>query len=125
MTGQQLAEAAAFLRRDLERRRLRVSLAPAPEPRHGGHFIRVVEERNPRWYRQLCDRHLKVRSRRRRRRAKFVDTAIKRGHVLRALQQFERGTPPRSIYAERLWPFLEDCARWLADPQPDFDLFAD
>lgn len=35
---------------DLKRSPMRVILIPAPDPRHSGHKIRVVESRPPRWY---------------------------------------------------------------------------
>lgn len=40
-----------FALRQLESQRLVVKLAPAPDPRFDGHMIRVVECKNPEWYR--------------------------------------------------------------------------
>ncbi len=77
--------------RELEATRLRVVLIPAPDRRHSGHKIRVVEQRNPAWYRELCANYLTHRSRPHRRRPKFVDTLIKRRNVLRALAEISRG----------------------------------
>ncbi len=95
------ATAAEFMARQLEGQRLRVVLVVAPEPRHSGHKIRVVESRNPAWYRQLCADYLTRRTRARQRGDKYVDTAIKRRHVLRALYEISRGgvdgvRPPRA-----------------------------
>jgi hypothetical protein len=41
----------------LENERLVVSLAPAPDPHFDGHMIRVVDCRNPEWYRDFVARH--------------------------------------------------------------------
>lgn len=38
----------------MECEQLCVSLAPAPEPKHNGHQIRVVDQRNPEWYQALA-----------------------------------------------------------------------
>lgn len=44
---------AELLYDELYSRKLTVVLAPAPEPRHAGHMVRVVEETNPNWYSDL------------------------------------------------------------------------
>ncbi len=40
----------------LETHRLEVELAPATDPRHTDHKIRVVTNQNPRWYRRMAKR---------------------------------------------------------------------
>lgn len=47
------AEEAEFLHYDLRSNKLEVILIPAPEPKHLGHMIRIVENQNPDWYRDL------------------------------------------------------------------------
>jgi len=44
---------AEYLFNDLKSNKLTVVLAPAPEPKHCGHMIRVAESQNPRWYSDL------------------------------------------------------------------------
>ena len=44
---------AGFLSQQLKDNRLKVVLIPAPESRHYGHKIRVVESRNMEWYREM------------------------------------------------------------------------
>lgn len=46
-------EEADFLYRDLLENKLIVKLRPAYEERYNGHMIRIVESRNPDWYRDL------------------------------------------------------------------------
>ncbi len=46
-------EEAGFLHHDLLENRLVVKLRPAYEERYSGHMIRIVETRNPDWYRDL------------------------------------------------------------------------
>ena len=50
-------EEADFLYQDLRANRLEVILVPAPEPKHCGHMIRAVANRNPDWYRELYSTH--------------------------------------------------------------------
>ena len=84
------------MREELQSSRLEVGLAPPPEPRHEGHMIRVVLERNCLWYRQLCARFSSSRKGTRTR------TAIKRRETLRALNSLLAGTPAAGIYAHRI-----------------------
>ena len=52
-----LREEAGYLHHELEMKRLRVILIPAPDPRHYNHRIRAVETKNPPWYsRMYCER---------------------------------------------------------------------
>ena len=48
---------ADYLRSDLLEHRLQVSLAEAPQKNFSGHKIRVVENCNPDWYRELYSRY--------------------------------------------------------------------
>lgn len=97
------------MRHELASRRLEVVLVPSsvehwPTDRQR----RVVCERNPGWYRELCRQYPSRRSRPRRR-AK-PDTAIKRAHTLRALAEIENGRV-ESEYARRVYPFVEKAAK--------------
>lgn len=47
------SEQANCLYYDLLANRLEVILIPAPEPQYSGHMIRSVQNRNPKWYRDL------------------------------------------------------------------------
>ena len=54
-------EAIQGLLADLENNKMKVVLVPAPEPRHGlhiegrgGHMIRAVESRPPKWYLEIA-----------------------------------------------------------------------
>ena len=79
LAAERLAELAASA--------LTVVLVPAPEPRHAGHCIRVVCDRNPAWYRSL------FASRR---------YGVKRGRVIRSLQRVIAGAVPTGYAAEIL-----------------------
>jgi hypothetical protein len=48
---------ARYALKVLGNERLVVSLAPAPDPHFDGHMIRVVDCRNPHWYRDLQSKH--------------------------------------------------------------------
>lgn len=110
MLADHLREAARVMRCELESRRLIVELAPSriPEIAAQGGCIRVVAERNPRWYRRLCADYPKRRTRPRRRRK--PDTMIRRGLTLRALREIEEGRC-ETVYAQRLLPYVIDEAR--------------
>ena len=93
---------------------LDVSLIPAPEQRHSTHFIRVVREHNPGWYRDLCAAYQR---RRRVRAARFVDPLFKRDDVTGVIRRL-LGGGSRSYLAG---PLL-DIARsrgvvWCEEPQ--------
>jgi hypothetical protein len=108
-----LREMAKAMVSELEGSRLTVELAPAREPKHGGHMVRVVSERNPSWYRRLCRAYVSGRRRARRKH----DTLIKRRHTLRALEDIAKGRT-RGSYIERLLPVVHremqlDAARQL------------
>ena len=89
---------------ELASTRLEVVLVPSPvEHWPTDRQRRVVCERNPAWYRELCRQYPSRRSRPRRR-AK-PDTAIKRAHTLRALAEIQDGRID-SEYAQRVYPFV-------------------
>jgi hypothetical protein len=95
---------AEQMRHELASRRLEVVLVPSPvEFWPTQQQRRVVCERNPAWYRELCRQYPSSRSRPRRR-AK-PDTAIKRAHTLRALAEIQDGRV-ESEYAQRVYPFV-------------------
>ena len=92
------------MRHELTSRRLEVVLVPSPvELWPTEQQRRVVCERNPGWYRELCRQYDSNRTRPRRRRK--PDTLIKRQHVLRALAEIENGRLDTD-YARRVYPFV-------------------
>lgn len=96
------------MRLELEGRRLDVVLVPSPvEYWPTEQQRRVVCERNPGWYRELCRQYESNRTRPRQR--KKPDTLIKRRHVLRALAEIEDGRIDTE-YARRVYPFVEKAA---------------
>lgn len=98
--------AARIMLRQLNREGLEVSLMPAPDPRHSGHSIRVVENRNPEWYRELCVAHPLNRTTPRQRKAKFTDSLIDRKLVIKALEQIALGKNA-TLYTRRLLPYVK------------------
>lgn len=97
---------AALMREELLYSRLDVALAPSPpEFQPTRRRRRIVEERNPAWYRRLC-RDYQSHGRQRPRRKKHGDTLIKRSHVLRALEELANGRC-ETEYAHRLRPYVE------------------
>ncbi len=105
----EIVETAELMRADLDSRRLRVSLRWV----NGGEYaLRQVDERNPKWYREFCDYY----SPSRRRGWNWVNarrrTYIKRKDTLRGLAEIASGRC-KSIYANRLLPFIEGVIRDL------------
>lgn len=95
---------AEQMREELASRRLDVVLVPSPvEHWPTNRQRRVVCERNPAWYRELCKQYESRRTRPRRRRK--PDTLIKRQSVLRALAEIEDGRV-ETEYAKRVYPFV-------------------
>lgn len=103
-----VAETAQEMHDELIWFRLDVILTPAPDPRHRGHMVRTVTMTNPGWYRQFCADH--PSQRRRPRRSHKPDTAIKRAHTLRALQEIAGGQCATE-YAHRLLPYVQKRVR--------------
>jgi len=112
-----IEDAAIQLIRSLEAKRLRVSLVPAPDPRHSGHKVRVVEEQNSAWYRDLCQDY--ISSRRIHPSCKKTKTAIKRAHTLRALRKISQGHRG-GLYIERLMPIVSRLAKGELDLWDDW-----
>jgi len=118
---------AEQMHHELASTRLEVVLVPSPvEHWPTDRQRRVVCERNPAWYRELCRQYPSRRSRPRRR-AK-PDTAIKRAHTLRALAEIENGRV-ESEYAKRVYPFVaqeaERCVqRFARKPAPEEQSYA-
>lgn len=94
---------AALMQADLRSRRLIVDLV---FPHWAERGMRLVSQRNPRWYRQFCDTYSPSNRTRLRQREKR-DTYIKRAHTLRALGEIANGRC-NTLYAERLLPWVED-----------------
>lgn len=99
---------AEQMREELASRRLDVVLVPSPvEFWPTSQQRRVVCERNPAWYRELCRQYQSRRTRPRRRRK--PDTLIKRQSVLRALAEIEDGRV-ETEYAQRVYLFVVKAA---------------
>ncbi|WP_269526509.1 hypothetical protein [Coraliomargarita parva] len=99
-----------FLLNELESQQLQVCLAPATEPKHEGHQVRVVMERNPPWYRRLCESFPSSRAGR-------IRTRVKRQHILRLLDRLAAGERLDSQYV----PNLERYAAEKAGEFIDYD----
>lgn len=98
--------AAGLMLRQLQREGLGVVLLPAPDKRHSGHMIRVVETQNPDWYRELCAAYPKNRARPRQRKDKYMDSLINRESVILALKKIRMGVDD-STYTRRLMPYVK------------------
>jgi hypothetical protein len=86
---------------ELESQRLEVVLVPLnPRMRNynEGGMKRVCANKNPRWYSNLCNKHLSCRKRNHRK----PDTKIKRANIVRILRRLCDGKPSISKYAEEL-----------------------
>ena len=95
----ELREILSWMGAELDMAELRVELVPAPEPRHCGHQVRAVMERNPDWYRELLA--LFPRRRRRGRDPKYTDSYYNRRNVRDAITRLLDGGS-RSQMAEPL-----------------------
>lgn len=102
--------ALACMLQELESTGLVVELAPAPDPRHCCHFVRVAVCRNPAWYRALCERFPSGRGRGRR----LPDTAIRRAHTLRGLRALLDGESAGPCYGPRLLDAARAYARRMS-----------
>lgn len=98
-----LEETARSMLDDLRAFRLDVVLAPA---RYGDGMVRIVQGKNPPWYRELCARHTSTRVRRNKRH----DTSIKRARVYHALECMVRGWR-FTYHREELIALVEQVAR--------------
>jgi len=87
-----------FMYQELKKNKLRVCLVKAPEQNHPGHMIRVVENKNPWWYQELCrsypdgrkENHLKKKPR----------TKLKRKAILKVLERMYIIGLSKSPYAK-------------------------
>ena len=96
---------AKMMAEDLEANRLLVTLAPCwGWYGDDGRYRRIVEGRNPRWYREFCAMYQSNRSRTRR--GRKPDTLIKRRHTLRALDEIWEGRI-KTEYAQRVYEFVQ------------------
>lgn len=112
---------AFVMREELLSSRLDVALAPSsPEHQPTHRCRRVVEERNPDWYRRLCREWQSNRQRPRRKR--HGDTLIKRRHVLRALEELANGRC-QTEYAQRLRPYVAREATKFLEAHEYTDIF--
>ena len=89
-----LIEMLEFMLAELNEGSCRYTLIPAPEPRHIGHKIRVRENANPGWYRDLCRGYPDTRRTR-------TSTIIKRQYIKKILNELIIGQS-NSKYAEDL-----------------------
>lgn len=94
-----LEETVRWMLDELQDRKLEVGLVSAPEEKHTGHCVRLVETTNPDWYRQLC--RMYPRSRQRNRKEKFTDPNFCRSHIKGVLSRLLNGGSS-SQYAEVL-----------------------
>lgn len=69
-----------YLLSDLHCEHLDVILVPAPSPQHQEHYIRVAVERNPEWYRILCELYPDTRKGR-------CSTTIRRATIIGVLER--------------------------------------
>lgn len=89
----------------LRRERLAVGLAEAPEARHCGHLVRVVNGQNPEWYRELCEQYPSYRKHQR---EKHSQTRISRKRIIKALECLVKGKGSKSWYVRDLISAAED-----------------
>ncbi len=93
-----MTEQLEMLLAELESAQLVVGLVPSRWPVNEGAMVRVAFERNCKWYRDFCARHLSSRVRKNH----ATDTRIKRREVLRILGRLAAGLSSRSKYAPEL-----------------------
>lgn len=87
--------AFASMLRELEDNRLEVVLVPSL---YGEGKIRVVQWRNPEWYRSLCAVYLSNRKRKH----ALPDTRIRRHNIVAVLKRLAQGLPSSSVYVKDL-----------------------
>jgi hypothetical protein len=113
-----LRTVAALMKADLQSRRLRVALGWPDVRTRTYNCPRVIDEENPRWYREFCAHHSPSKRTPRPRQRSKPDTIIKRhdrtrtSHTLRALDELAAGQAyvrceRHTVYAQRLLPFIE------------------
>src|SRR5262245_39829566 len=89
-------ERAAEMLGELLEHKLEVILVPAPDPKHTGHYIRVVADKPPRWFSEVARRYMRSSKRYPRPRPNF----LKRAGTLRALEAIAAGRIA-TTYAQR------------------------
>ena len=111
-TQREIEMAAEQMLMELAEQRLEVVLIPSllPDVAERGGMIRAAVNRNPQWYQQLCSQYPPQRTKPRRGKRGERDTAIKRRHVLRALEEIASGNCATE-YARRLMPFVKAKAK--------------
>jgi len=83
---------------ELDSHCLQVEVAPAPEPKHLVHYVRVVVCKNAPWYRRFCAQFPSSRRDQNRK----GRTAIRRRETRRALERLIAGLPAGPVYGPRL-----------------------
>ena len=86
---------------DLYEQRLEVIKVPNlfPEKESDGVSIKAVVNRNPEWYRLICQKYPRFR---RSRKAKFVDTRVERYRVIKYLNKLIEGKCPKALVIDDL-----------------------
>lgn len=103
--------AAGQLLYEMSEQRLEVGLVEAPEPKHRNHQVREVFNRNPTWYRKLCDKHTcQRRNPRKRQGHRKHDTSLKRHDIEASLQRLMDGNPPNHPNDFRVLPIVRAAA---------------
>lgn len=107
-----LREAYESMYYDLIINRLDVTLVPSinPDRAANGCCSRVVVSRNPKWYREFCEKYLDERNK----------TIIKRKNTLKTLDRLRNNKTTRSKYQEDLL----DIANGMIEEEPvtEFDV---
>lgn len=83
---------------DLQTSRNRIVLVPAPEPHFDGHKVRVVENRNPRWYIEFIGSYWRGPR----------QLNVKRSRIEKALRRIVSGRVRGNGYEERLVGWLKE-----------------
>ncbi|MBI5520244.1 MAG: hypothetical protein HY916_09305 [Desulfovibrio sp.] len=86
---------------------LQVTLVPAPEQRHAGHYVRLVVGHNPGWYRELCSMFPRGR-RPRRNLERYPDSRIKRGDIRAVIERLLDNRGTASGFAPHLLSFARE-----------------
>lgn len=114
-----LREVVQIMLDDLLHQYPEVIVVPAPQPRHCGHGVRVVTERNPEWWSDFTACYPK--NRKVPRKNGKPDTRIVRKRIVQVLSLWlERGWTS-SIYAEHLLEVAEQLQEEITTPEIDDD----
>jgi len=94
----------------LKKNKLEVGLGKAPESKHSNHSVRVINNTNPKWYQELCEKYPTTnrKNKLKRRGKKHHDTKIKRQRIIQALMTLSEGRMAQSIYANDLLELASD-----------------